>query len=45
MGEVRVEQRGGVVLATLVNPPHGLMDAATLERTLEAGRSRRENTQ
>jgi enoyl-CoA hydratase len=27
MGEVRVEQRGRVVLATLVNPPHGLMDA------------------
>lgn len=27
MGEVRVEQRGRVLLSTLVNPPHGLMDA------------------
>src|SRR5919109_3555804 len=28
MGEVRVEQRGRVMLATLANPPHALMDAA-----------------
>jgi hypothetical protein len=27
MGEVRVEQRGRVLLATLENPPHGLMDS------------------
>ena len=27
MGEVRVDQRGRVLLATLENPPHGLMDA------------------
>ena len=27
MGEIRVEQRGRVLLATLDNPPHGLMDA------------------
>jgi enoyl-CoA hydratase len=31
MGEVQVEQRGGVVLATLVNPPHGLLDAAMVD--------------
>jgi enoyl-CoA hydratase/carnithine racemase len=31
MGEVRVEQRGQVVLATLVNPPHGLMDAGIVD--------------
>lgn len=31
MGEVRVEQRGRVLLATLDNPPHGLMDAATVD--------------
>ena len=31
MGEVRVEQRGHVLLATLVNPPHGLMDAAIVD--------------
>jgi enoyl-CoA hydratase len=37
MGEVRVEQRDRVLLATLDNPPHGLMDAAIvdgLERTV-----------
>jgi len=27
MGEVRVEQRGRVLVGTLDNPPHGLMDA------------------
>jgi enoyl-CoA hydratase len=31
MGEVRVEPRGHVVLATLVNPPHGLMDAGIVD--------------
>ena len=31
MGEVRTEQRGRVVLATLVNPPHGLMDAGIVD--------------
>jgi enoyl-CoA hydratase len=31
MGEVRVEQRGRVLLATLANPPHGLMDAAIVD--------------
>ena len=31
MGEVRVEQRGRVLLATLDNPPHGLMDAAMVD--------------
>ncbi len=31
MGEVRVEQRGQVLLATLDNPPHGLMDAAIVD--------------
>jgi enoyl-CoA hydratase len=30
MGAVRVEQRGRVLLATLDNPPHGLMDAGTV---------------
>jgi enoyl-CoA hydratase len=28
VGEVRIEERGRVLLATLDNPPHGLMDAA-----------------
>src|SRR2546423_5441983 len=28
MGEVRVEQRGRVLIGTLDNPPHALMDAA-----------------
>src|SRR5256885_14581021 len=27
MGEVHVDQRGRVLLATLENPPHGLMDS------------------
>src|SRR5262245_52041335 len=31
MGEVRTEQRGRVVLATLSNPPHGLMDAGIVD--------------
>jgi enoyl-CoA hydratase len=35
MGDVRVEQRGRVLLATLDNPPHALMDAGIVER-LEA---------
>src|SRR5216117_812612 len=30
MGEVRVEERGRVLLATLDNPPHGLMDVGTV---------------
>ena len=31
MGDVRVEQHGRVLLATLVNPPHGLMDAGIVD--------------
>jgi enoyl-CoA hydratase/carnithine racemase len=31
MGDVRVEQRGLVLLATLVNPPDGLMDAGIVD--------------
>jgi enoyl-CoA hydratase len=31
MGEVGIETRGRVVLATLVNPPHGLMDAGIVD--------------
>jgi enoyl-CoA hydratase len=31
MGEVRVEQRGRVLLATLENPPHALMDTGIVE--------------
>ena len=31
MGEVRIEQRGRVLLATLVNPPHGLMSAGIVD--------------
>lgn len=31
MGDVRVEQRGRALLATLDNPPHGLMDSAMVE--------------
>jgi enoyl-CoA hydratase/carnithine racemase len=31
MGEVRVEQRGEALLATLANPPHGLMDAGIVD--------------
>jgi enoyl-CoA hydratase/carnithine racemase len=31
MGEVRVEQRGRVLIATLANPPHALMDAAIVD--------------
>jgi enoyl-CoA hydratase len=31
MGEVSVEQHGRVLLATLVNPPHGLMDAGIVD--------------
>src|SRR4051812_49545494 len=31
MGEVRIEQRGRVLLATLDNPPHGLMDATVTD--------------
>jgi enoyl-CoA hydratase len=31
MGEVRLEQRGRVLLATLDNPPHGLMDAGVVD--------------
>jgi enoyl-CoA hydratase len=31
MGEVRVERRGRVLLATLENPPHGLMDAGIVD--------------
>jgi enoyl-CoA hydratase len=30
MGEVRVERRGRTLLATLDNPPHGLMDSGTV---------------
>jgi enoyl-CoA hydratase len=35
MGEVRTDQRGRVLVATLDNPPHALMDAAMVDR-LEA---------
>ena len=31
MGEIRVDQRGRVLLATLDNPPHGLMDSGIVE--------------
>jgi enoyl-CoA hydratase/carnithine racemase len=31
MGEVRIEQRGRVLLATLANPPHGLMDGGIVD--------------
>jgi enoyl-CoA hydratase len=31
VGEVRVEQRGRVLVATLDNPPHGLMDAPMVD--------------
>jgi enoyl-CoA hydratase len=31
MGEVRTEQRGRVLVATLDNPPHGLMDVGTVD--------------
>src|SRR3954470_5976211 len=31
MGEVRTEQRGRVLVATLDNPPHALMDASIVE--------------
>ena len=31
MGEVRIEQRGRVLVATLVNPPHGLMSAGIVD--------------
>jgi enoyl-CoA hydratase/carnithine racemase len=30
MGDVRVEERDGVLVGTLDNPPHGLMDAETV---------------
>lgn len=30
MGQIKREQRGSVVIATLDNPPHGLMDAGTV---------------
>ena len=30
-GEVRVEKRGSVLVATLDNPPHGLMDRGTVD--------------
>ena len=42
MGEVRTEQRGRTLLATLDNPPHGLMDADMvdgLERVVERAES------
>src|SRR3954471_19081924 len=31
MGEVRIEQRGRVLVATMDNPPHGLMDTGIVE--------------
>jgi enoyl-CoA hydratase len=31
MGEVRIDQRGRVLVATLENPPHGLMDNGIVE--------------
>jgi enoyl-CoA hydratase len=42
VGEVRFEQRGRVLVATLDNPPHGLMDAAIvagLDRTVTRAES------
>ncbi len=43
MGQVRVEERGeGVLLATVANPPHGLMDegiVADLEKLVERAES------
>ena len=36
MGEVRIEQRGRVLVATMDNPPHGLMDTGIVEG-LQAG--------
>jgi len=30
-GTITVEQRGRVLVATLANPPHGLMDRAMVE--------------
>jgi len=45
MGEVQVEERGeGVLLATIANPPHGLMDdeiVIALERLVERAESER----
>ena len=41
MGEIRTEQRGRVLIATLDNPPHGLMDASIVD-ALEALVSRAE---
>ena len=31
MGEIRIEQRGRVLVGTLANPPHGLLDAAIVD--------------
>ena len=42
MGEVRTELRGRVLLATIDNPPHGLMDASIVDG-LEAVVSRAES--
>src|SRR5215210_728213 len=41
MGEIRTEQRGRVLIATLDNPPHALMDASIVD-ALEALVSRAE---
>jgi len=45
MGQVRTEQRGRVVVGTLDNPPHGLMDAGIVD-DLEVlvGRAERDDT-
>ena len=31
MGQVRIEQRGRVLVATLDNPPHGLLDGSMVD--------------
>ncbi len=45
MGQVRTEQRGRVLIGTLDNPPHGLMDAGMVD-DLEVlvGRAERDDT-
>src|SRR5262245_23691669 len=44
MGQVRTEQRGRVLVGTLDNPPHGLMDAAMVDDLeLLVGRAERDD--
>jgi enoyl-CoA hydratase len=45
MGQVRTEQQGRVVVATLDNPPHGLMDAGIVDDLdVLVGRAERDDT-